>query len=116
MAEGQQEDGQQEAGQQQRGPQRTAIRDLQQVAYFVAHNFPILEWRLEEDGKFWAIFELTGPFKATRLEWPTSDEAAVFSKYRLLQDTVEKLQEERGDGEHGRHTGHSGRRRGRHTG
>jgi len=106
----------QEAGQQQRGPQQTAIRDLQQAAYFVAHNFPIVDWRLQDDDYFWAVFDLTDDFKAARLAWPLSPEATYIGKYRLLQDTVQKLQEERGDGEHGRHTGRRGDRRGRRTG
>jgi len=108
--------GAQEEGQQQRVPRQTAVRDLQQVGYFIAHHLPIVEWRLESDGYFWAIFDLTDEFKTVRLAWPTSPEAAVFAKYRLLQDTVDRLHEERGDGEHGRHTRRPGNRRGRRTG
>jgi len=105
----------QEDGQQRNGPRRVAIRDLQQVAYFVSHGLPIVEWRLMDDDYFWAVFDLTEDFKAVRLAWPTSDEAAVFGKYRLLQDTVDKLHDERGDDDDGpRRT--TGGRRGRRAG
>lgn len=104
----------QEQGQQRNGPQRVAIRDLQQVAYFVAYGLPIVEWRLQGDDYFWAIFDLTADFKAVRLAWPTSPEAAVFSKYRLLQDTVDKLHDERGDND-GRRARPTRGRRGRRT-